>query len=284
MSNNKPVYQKPLDQVFPIAADQRRVALSVSYDGRDFCGWQIQRGRKDRTVQGILEAAISVIADESIGTHCSGRTDSGVHGTNQIVHFDTSAIRPDRAWVHGVNARLPNDVSVRWATGVDEYFHARFAARSRTYRYLVNTSSQRPVHDTGMATWHARALDIEAMNQACQYLLGEQDFSAFRGAGCQSVTPMRNVLRAHWTREGPWLVFEVSANAFLLHMVRNFVGTLMHIGEGHCAPEWVSELIKGRDRRNSGVTAKPDGLYLVDVEYPRYIVLPKMPLGPFHLD
>jgi len=281
--NNHPPYQKPLDQVFPIEVGHQRVALSVEYQGANFCGWQAQRGRTDRTVQGVLEAALEQIANETVLTHCSGRTDSGVHGTNQIVHFDTSAKRPAKAWVHGVNAKLPDDVAIRWASEVDERFHARFAARSRTYRYLVNTSATRPVHDASMATWSPRPLDITEMNRACEFLLGEQDFSAFRGAGCQSVTPMRNVLAASWRREGVWLVFEVTANAFLLHMVRNFVGTLMHIGEGHKPAEWVEELLKGRDRTKAGVTARPDGLYLVDVEYPSFINLPRAPLGPFHL-
>jgi len=277
------VFEKPLDQHFPIAAGQQRVVLSVEYAGCHFNGWQIQRGRADRTVQGALETALSNIAQEGIVTHCSGRTDSGVHGTNQIVHFDTTAHRPMKAWVQGVNAQLPDDVAVRWATIADERFHARFAARWRTYRYLVHESETRPVHTHGLALWSKYTLDLGAMNEGCRYLLGENDFSSFRGAGCQSVSPMRNVMSAQWYRCEPFTVFEVKANAFVLHMVRNFVGSLMDVGYGRQGPSWIGDLVGAKDRTLAGVTARPDGLYLVDVGYPEFITLPERSRGPFHL-
>ncbi|NVK11723.1 MAG: tRNA pseudouridine(38-40) synthase TruA [Gammaproteobacteria bacterium] len=277
-------FEKPLDQDFPIAPGHVRIAASVEYNGSRFNGWQIQRGRDDRTVQGVLDRALSLIANENVISHCSGRTDSGVHGTNQIVHFDTTSNRPLKAWVQGVNAQLPDDVSVRWAHVVDSRFHARFAARWRTYRYLVHESPARPVHSAGMALWSKQQLNIVAMNEACQFLLGEQDFTSFRGAGCQSITPMRNVMSAQWYRQGPFCVFEVKANAFVLHMVRNFVGSLMDVGLERQCPSWIGDLLECKDRNQAGVTARPDGLYLVDVGYPDFIELPAISRGPFFLE
>ena len=280
----KQPFVKDTNRVFPIASGEHRIALCVEYDGRHFNGYQIQRGRTDRTVQGQLEIALSSIADHPVTTHCTGRTDTGVHATRQIIHFDTAAKRPIKAWVEGVNTRLPPDVAVRWAQTVDERFHARHSALSRTYRYLISASPTRPTHTAGLATWVKQPLDITAMNQACQLLLGEQNFSAFRGTGCQSVSPMRNVTAASFEQRGPFVVFEVSANAFLLHMVRNFVGSLVAVGLGRKDFNWIGELIRDEDRTKAGVTAKPEGLYLVDVDYPSWVEFPRGPLGPFQLN
>ena len=282
MQANKP-FVKDTNRRYEIAEGESRLALCVEYDGRHFNGYQIQRGRTDRTVQGQLEIALSAIANHPVNSHCTGRTDTGVHATRQIVHFDTPSVRPVKAWVEGVNNLLPDDVAVRWATPVDERFHARHSALARTYRYLISTAATRPTHTAGLATWARRPLNLDAMNAACQKLLGEQDFSSFRGAGCQSVSPMRNVTAAHFSRQGPFVVFEVTANAFLLHMVRNFVGSLMAVGFGQRDPQWIGELIQLKDRNKAGVTAKPEGLYLVDVEYPSWVSLPRGPIGPFHL-
>lgn len=245
----------------------RRLALGIEYDGGAFSGWQSQRRPGLQTVQEALEAALAAVADHPVSTVCAGRTDAGVHASAQVVHFDTTAIRPDRAWVLGTNAHLPRGVSVQWARPVGDHFHARFSALSRSYRYLLLNRRQRS------ALWDARcwqlrhALDAGAMERAGRALIGEQDFSAFRGSGCQSRTPMRRVESLQVRRAGDCVAIDIRANAFLLHMVRNITGALVKVGTGERSEDWIAALMASRDRRQAAETAPPQGLYLVGVAY-----------------
>jgi len=259
----------------------KRYAAVVTYDGSAFCGFQKQK--HSPSVQQELERALSAVANAELVVSCAGRTDTAVHASYQVIHFDTSAERTGRNWVKGANSQLPDSVSVLWAGQVSEQFHARFSATSRTYKYIMHCSPARPAILAQGVTWVPYTLNAAAMQEACQYLLGEQDFSAFRGAGCQSLSPNRNITRASITAVGELLVFEVSANAFVLHMVRNIIGLLMEVGFGRRDPSWIAELLRGKDRRKSAATASPKGLYLVDVCYPEYFGLPLSSGGPIFL-
>lgn len=243
-----------------------RIALGVEYDGSQFYGWQAQENLP--TVQGSLELALSKIADESIQVFCAGRTDAGVHATGQIVHFDTNAIRVMRAWEMGTNTYLPPNIAVRFAQEVDENFHARYTAISRRYRYVILNRQLRSAIHTGRVTWEYRPLNIQSMQLATCYLIGEHDFSSFRSAQCESKTPMRNVHHLTVERVGDYVVIEVQANAFLHHMVRNITGVLMQIGAGLKPINWMLEVLESKDRRVAAETAPPHGLYLVKVGYP----------------
>ena len=259
----------------------KRYAAVVTYDGSAFCGFQKQK--HSPSVQQELERALSAVANAELVVSCAGRTDTAVHASYQVIHFDTSAERTGRNWVKGANSQLPDSVSVLWAGQVSEQFHARFSATSRTYKYIMHCSPARPAILAQGVTWVPYTLNAAAMQEACQYLLGEQDFSAFRGAGCQSLSPNRTITRASITAVGELLVFEVSANAFVLHMVRNIIGSLMEVGFGRRDPSWIAELLRGKDRRKSAATASPKGLYLVDVCYPEYFGLPLSSGGPIFL-
>lgn len=259
----------------------KRYAAVVTYDGSAFCGFQKQK--HSPSVQQELERALSAVANAELVVSCAGRTDTSVHASYQVIHFDTSAERTGRNWVKGANSQLPDSVSVLWAGQVSEQFHARFSATSRTYKYIMHCSPARPAILAQGVTWVPYTLNAAAMQEACQYLLGEQDFSAFRGAGCQSLSPNRNITRASITAVGELLVFEVSANAFVLHMVRNIIGSLMEVGFGRRDPSWIAELLRGKDRRKSAATASPKGLYLADVCYPEYFGLPLSSGGPIFL-
>ncbi|MEM1432948.1 MAG: tRNA pseudouridine(38-40) synthase TruA [Pseudomonadota bacterium] len=241
-----------------------RTALGIAYDGSALAGWQRQPQR--RTAQGLLEAALSQIADAPIELTAAGRTDAGVHATGQVVHFDSLAERPLRAWVRGTNSKLPASVRVRWARQVDSCFHARFSAVARRYIYLFSDDSM-GLPQVLKQTWSGPALDAPAMHRAAQALLGEQDFSAVRAAGCQSATPMRFVQQVVVQRLGALVVLDISANAFVLHMVRNIASALRQVGLGQRPEGWLMALLAGRDRRVLGPTAPPQGLSLVDVRY-----------------
>lgn len=236
-----------------------RVALGLEYCGTAFRGWQSQAG--GGTVQDALEAALALIAGQPVGTLCAGRTDAGVHATQQVVHFDAPVERPLSAWVRGVNTHLPDGVAVRWAQPVSDDFHARFCAHGRRYRYLLLNRPQRPGLWQGRVGWFHGPLDLPAMQDACARLPGEHDFSAFRAAGCQAKSPVKLMTQATVRRNGALLVFDFAASAFLHHMVRNLVGTLVHIGKGAQSPDWIDELLQMKDRTLAAPTFSPDGLY-----------------------
>ncbi|MEI7612021.1 MAG: tRNA pseudouridine(38-40) synthase TruA [Betaproteobacteria bacterium] len=249
-----------------------RVALGVEYDGSAFHGWQIQP--QGGTVQDALQAALSQIAGEEVAVVCAGRTDAGVHATAQVVHFDTSLRRPLSAWVRGVNSFLPPSVCVRWAQPVADEFHARFSAHGRCYRYLLLNRPQRPGVGHGRVGWYHHPLDVDLMQQAANALLGEHDFSSFRAADCQAKTPVKSMRRADVQRVGELIVFDFEASAFLHHMVRNLVGSLVYIGQGKHPSEWMSQLLLAADRRQAAPTFSAAGLYLVGVEYEAHWDLP----------
>lgn len=247
-----------------------RIALGVEYHGTAYHGWQRQishAGEALDTVQLRLEQALSAVADQPVRVVCAGRTDVGVHAIEQVVHFDAAVERPDSAWILGTNSNLPLDIRVRWMKVVAEDFHARYSAKSRQYQYVIDN---RPVASAlwrHHVTWVRRPLDVEKMHDAAQCLIGEHDFSAFRGAGCQSHSPMRSVTHLQIERHEHRVVVDIRANAFLYHMVRNIMGVLMPVGIGEQPPGWVAEVLASRDRNAGGVTAPAGGLYLVGVEY-----------------
>ncbi len=250
-----------------------RVALGVQYDGFGFRGWQVQRPDV-RTVQAVLEQALARVADHPVSLVCAGRTDAGVHGVGQVVHFDTTAVRSERAWVLGGNAHLPLDLSLSWARVAPDDFHARFSALARRYRYLILNQPHRSALWRGRAVWRHRPLDAEQMNEAGQMLVGEHDFSSFRAAACQARHPIREIRELTVRRRGDGIVLEVEANAFLHHMVRNIAGVLMAIGAGDRPVEWTREVLERRDRTQAGITAPAEGLYLLAVRYPERFGLP----------
>lgn len=262
-----------------------RLALGVEYAGDRFEGWQSQR--HGRTVQDALEAALSRIAGEAVKLHCAGRTDTGVHATAQVAHFDTAAVRPPSAWIRGVNTHLPAGVAVRWAVEVDDAFHARFLAYERRYRYVLFNAPTRPALLAGRVGWFHLPLDEGAMAEAARCLVGMQDFSAFRAAECQAKTPVRDMREVRVQRSGDYLIFDFRADGFLHHMIRNLVGALVYVGKGRYPQGWLAEVLAGRDRSRAAPTFAPDGLYLCGVSYPgnwplpddgRIIALPRIPL------
>jgi len=252
-----------------------RVVLCLEYDGRAFHGWQTQPG--GGTVQDALEAALSEIACLPVAVVCAGRTDAGVHASCQVVHFDAPVARPLTAWVRGANTLLPPAVSVRWAHPVADDFHARFSARGRRYRYLLLNRPQRPGLTHGRVGWFHQPLDLAAMQAAAQRLLGEHDFSAFRAAECQAKSPVKTLREARVWQAGEHVVFDFEASAFLHHMVRNLVGSLVYVGKGRHEPAWIDELLACRDRKRAAPTFSPDGLYLSGVSYETHWGLPDLP-------
>jgi tRNA pseudouridine38-40 synthase len=243
-----------------------RIALGVEYDGTAYNGWQ--RQRHGTGVQSVLEEALARVADAPVEAVCAGRTDSGVHAEGQVVHFDSGADRTARSWVLGVNSNLPPDVNALWAHTVAGDFHARYSALSRTYRYLILNRPVRSSLYRDRAWWLHRPLDEGRMREAAADLHGEHDFSAFRAAGCQALTPHRTVFAISIVRQGEWLIVTIRANAFLQHMVRNIVGVLAAIGAGDEAPQWARQVLESRDRTRGGVAAPAHGLTLIGVEYP----------------
>ena len=249
-----------------------RIALGLEYDGRGYAGWQAQAGLA--TIQGVAEAALSIVADEPIGLTCAGRTDAGVHAVGQVAHFDTGARRTMRGWTLGANTNLPSDVSVQWAREVPEHFHARYSATSRTYHYLILNRGTRSALLRGRATLIHHPLDEGRMAEAAGYLVGEHDFSAFRAAECQSRTPVRRLDQLAVERRGEWVILRATANAFLHHMVRNIAGLLIAVGRGRAPPARAREVLASRDRTLNAATAPPDGLYLWHVLYAESFALP----------
>ena len=242
-----------------------RIALGIEYDGSRFLGWQTQPG--GGTVQDALEAALSSIAAAPVSVTCAGRTDRGVHARAQVVHFDTDAERPDSAWVRGVNAMLPEAIAVLWCHRVTAEFHARYCARSRGYRYVLLNRPVRPALAARYAGWHHAPLKVEAMRAAAAYLLGEHDFSAFRAAECQAKSPVRTLHSVGIERDGEFVEFSLRANAWLQHMARNIVGTLVYVGKGKHRPQWARQVLDSRDRSLAAPTFGSEGLYLEAVQY-----------------
>ena len=252
---------------------QSRVALGIEYDGSEYYGFQKQKST-EQTIQGNLETSISKVANHSIKTICSGRTDAGVHAFMQVVHFDTESRRSTREWVRGINSYLPHDIKVLWSKELDETFHARFTATHRSYLYRILNNQ------TPSALWSKRSLfvpqklDIRAMRAASKYLIGEHDFSSFRGSGCQSNSPVRTIENIKITKKNNFITFELRANAFLLHMVRIIIGTLLMVGKREIKPVEMKNILNEKDRRNSGKTVSSSGLYFLGPKYPAKYHLP----------
>lgn len=249
-----------------------RVAIGVEYAGNAYEGWQTQP--HGRTVQNALERALETIAGEPVKLICAGRTDTGVHATAQVAHFDTTAHRPLEAWVRGVNSHLPASIGVLWGVEVSDDFHARFSATSRRYRYVLLNRRVRPGLLEGRVGWTHGPLNVAAMNEAAQCLLGEHDFTSFRAAQCQAKSPVRLIHSVSVMQSGDMVVFDFHANAFLHHMIRNLVGSLVYIGKGRCPVAWMAKLLAARQRSLAAPTFAPDGLYLCGVEYPGRWPLP----------
>ena len=265
----------------------KRIALGVQYDGTAWHGYQKQEDRQ--TVQDQLEIALEKFARVPIGTTCAGRTDTGVHALEQVVHFDTDLERDIHSWIRGVNTFLPASIAVRWsheidasvaAANPDEQFHARFSARSRTYHYVLYNNPTRSPLLEGRAGWVFRALDVAPMREAVKPLLGWHDFTAFRAAHCQAKSPVKLMHEIGIERRGELIVFTIRANAFLHHMVRNLVGSLIYIGLGKHPPEWLGEVLAGRCRADAAPTFMPDGLYLAKIDYDPKWCLPQEAASP----
>lgn len=261
----------------------KRIVLGVQYDGSPWHGWQTQVS--GHTVQDRLEAALKQFSLVDIGTTCAGRTDSGVHAIEQVVHFDTEVEREPGSWVRGVNAFLPPSIAVRWATEVPHQtfdgFHARFSATARTYHYVLYNHMVRSPLLHSKAGWTFRALALEPMQMAAQRLLGTHDFSAFRSVQCQAKSPIKTMHEINIARHGDLLVMTLRANAFLHHMVRNIVGSLIYVGNGTQSPEWITQLLEGGDRTQAAPTFMPDGLYLARIDYDPKWNLPQQPILGF---
>ncbi|MCR3755828.1 MAG: tRNA pseudouridine(38-40) synthase [Sodalis sp. Psp] len=258
-----------------------KLVLGIEYDGSAYYGWQ--RQQEVPSVQERLERALSIVASDLITVFCAGRTDAGVHATGQVVHFETHTRRPDTAWTLGVNANLPADITVRWVASVADNFHARFSATARRYRYIIYNHQLRPaLLWRGLAHFY-RPLDAQKMERAGQCLLGENDFTSFRALQCRSHSPWRTVHHLRVIRQEQYLIVDIKANAFVHHMVRNIVGSLMEVGCGNQPESWIADLLVLRNRTWAGVTAPAAGLYLVEVDYPSCFSLPVPSMGPLFL-
>lgn len=255
-----------------------RIAMGVEYAGTRYAGWQEQRHAD--SVQGALEAALSRVAAEPVEVVASGRTDAGVHALGQVVHFDTTVHRPLRGWCLGGTTHLPDDIAITWAREVPASFDARRSAESRRYRYVLMDRLTRPAWLTGRVGWTWRRLDAAPMHAAARSLIGEHDFEAFRAAACQAAHARRCLNALTVSRCGDYLHFDLVANAFLHHMVRNIVGSLMAVGAGEREPGWIDDVLASRDRRRAGMTAPAAGLYLVGPRYPEAFGLPEPPPPP----
>ncbi len=247
-----------------------RIALGVQYIGTGWNGYQKQPERN--TVQDRLEIALEKFACVPLSTTCAGRTDAGVHAIEQVVHFDTELDRPAQSWVRGVNAFLPESIVVRWAAIVEpdeegQDFHARFSARSRTYHYVLYNHPNPSALLAKRAGWVFRPLDVERMREGARHLIGTHDFSSFRASGCQANTPVKDMHEVSIARHGDIIVFTLRASAFLHHMVRNIVGSLIYVGTGRNEPDWMREVLEARSRDAAAPTFMPDGLYFAKIEY-----------------
>jgi tRNA pseudouridine38-40 synthase len=249
-----------------------RYALGVEYDGTDFLGWQTQH--QEPTVQATLERALAFVAAAPVAVICAGRTDTGVHALGQVVHFDSAAERAERAWVLGSNSRLPATVAVRWARLVSEQFHARYGARRRAYRYRIVRRPTRPALDGRFAVWVRETLDLEAIRRALPALIGEHDFTSFRTVACQAPSPVRTLYDVNLVERDEFIDLHFEGNAFLHHMIRNLVGSLLLVGRGERPPDWIARTLAARDRTQAGPTAPAHGLTLLAARYPAEHGLP----------
>lgn len=261
----------------------RRYAVGIEFCGTRFKGWQTQQAGV-RSIQETIEQVLSKIADEPIILHGAGRTDAGVHATNMVAHFDTTAIRPERGWLMGANTQLPKDIALRWIQEMDLDFHARFKACARRYRYVVYNAPQRPALLYGQVTHAYYPLDVEKMMLASRKFEGTHNFESFRAAACQSNQPVRHVKHCRLTQHGQFLVLDIQADGFLHHMVRNIMGCLLEIGQGMYDIDHIDTIFQAEDRKAAGITAPPHGLYFVNAYYPEQFHLPKVPLGPAWLN
>ncbi len=250
----------------------QRWALGVSYAGQGYDGWQSQPS--GNTVQDKLEAALAAFTTQPVSTVCAGRTDAGVHGLMQVVHFDTALQREAFSWVRGTNTFLPPDIAVQWAQPVPASFHSRASAIARRYAYVLLESPVRPSVDAHRAGWVFRPMDGEAMRQAAGRLIGEHDFTSFRASACQALTPVKHMRRITIERRGAYWRFEFEANAFLHHMIRNIMGCLVLVGQGLQPPEWMDQVLAARDRDAAAPTFSPDGLYFLGPVYDPHWGLP----------
>ena len=259
-----------MTEIFPFEdpSKTKRIVMAVEYKGRNYRGWQIQRTGVS-TIQATLEKALSKIANQEISTIVAGRTDAGVHATNQIIHFDTSAQRSMYGWSMGVNGALPNDISIKWAHEVDETFHARFTAKERAYRFVIHNNWIRSAALEGLVTWEQYELDVDLMQEAANLLLGTHDFSSFRASECQAHSPVKTLRELTLKRYGEFIVIQTRADGYLHHMVRNLVGVLLPIGRGRKPISYATQVLEAKNRNKGGVTAKGDGLYFVRAQYER---------------
>lgn len=253
-----------------------RIVLGIEYDGSGFCGWQWQTHQ--RSVQQVLEQALSKVANHPVTVQCAGRTDTGVHALEQVVHFEAKIERELHAWVRGGNSNLPDDVRITWVQQAIGDFHARYSAIARFYRYVILNRPIKSALLRNQVTWRPGLLDADKMHQAAQHLLGKHDFSTFRAQGCQSKSPCREIYFIDVYRDGDKVIMDISANAFLHHMVRNIAGVLMDIGAGKQSVSWTKELLEVKCRKLGGITAPPDGLYLGAVYYPGEYGIAKHPV------
>jgi len=255
-----------------------RYAAIVEYDGSRFNGWQIQPHAP--SVQANVEAALAHVADEPIRVHTAGRTDTGVHAVGQVIHFDTEKLRSNYGWLRGANTKLPDSIAIKWIKPVDDDFHARFGAKSRSYRYILNT---RKIPLGILADYVSRYpldLDLDAMRSAVQSLIGTHDFSAYRASGCQSMDPVKTMYSIEINQHKDWIWLDICGNGFLQHMVRNIVGVLLKIGTGEREVSWAAEVLDSKDRKQGGVTAKPNGLFFVEARYEKRFALPESITAP----
>jgi tRNA pseudouridine38-40 synthase len=260
----------------------QRVVMGVEYNGALFRGWQKQKhDNKGPSIQEMLEIAISKVANHPVNIVCAGRTDAGVHASAQVIHFDSESERSLDGWRMGVNSNLPEGIAITFALFMGDDFHARFSATERRYRYFILNTPFKPGIMHNQVSWWRKPLDENLMHEAAQALIGEHDFSSFRAVGCQAHHPRRLMKSISVERKGQWLIVEICANAFLYHMVRNIMGVLLPIGEGKMPVSWCAEVLAVQDRKQAGVTAPGEGLYLVDVVYPHFPQVPVVRDGPY---
>ena len=243
-----------------------RLALGVEYNGTHFHGWQLQE-EGVRTVQGEIERALSIVANHPVRVFCAGRTDAGVHAIEQVIHFETDAVRSDKSWVFGCNVNLPHDVNVLWVKKVSDDFHARFDAVARSYEYRILNTEVRSSLNSDFVLWEPRKIDLEKFKEAAKILVGEHDFSSFRGHLCQAKSPIKNIEFIDIDMRESLIIINIKSNAFLHHMVRNIVGTLLKVGRMEEQPGWVEEVLEKKDRKFAGPTARPEGLYFKKAFY-----------------